>query len=75
MNDVLGLINVEILAEEDRPESWKVKDGYSLFRYYDGIVSGKRPSPLTSRILSLCQGHQRKRRSHKEPSGVHKESV
>jgi len=39
LNDVLGLINVEILTDERKPESWKVKDGYTLCRYYDGIVS------------------------------------
>eukprot|EP00210_Caulerpa_lentillifera_P002664 g2544.t1 len=42
MNDVLGLINMEILGEEDKKDQWKIKDNRTLFRYYDGItIKGK----------------------------------
>ena len=70
MNDVLGLINVEILAEEDRPESWKVKDGYSLFRYYDGIVSSSLPSltsPMSGSLPRLSKEKAIPQRTERSP--------
>lgn len=37
-NDVLNLVSVQLLAHDNAPEEWSVKDGRSLMRFYDGLV-------------------------------------
>lgn len=48
-NDVLNLVSVQLLAHDNAPEEWSVKDGRSLMRFYDGLVMS--PLPL---VLLLC---------------------
>lgn len=37
-NDVLNLVSVQVLAADNSPEDWSVKDGRTLMRFFDGLV-------------------------------------
>jgi len=53
LNGVLGLINMEILSDAAKPDSWKVKDGYTLCRYYDGIAIKGKGEPTKTRAETI----------------------